>query len=211
MADLDLMAMLCSRLCHDLVSPIGAITNGAEILADEIDEEMRGEAIRLMSQSALEASKRLQFYRMAFGVAGGATQTIGLSQGHKVATAFYSGGAIELNWDEPRIEVNKSVLKILLNLILIAGETLIRGGSLEVRVNEDRDQLNLAVTATGSRVKINENVNAALSHSSHPVTLDTRAVPASLVSTLVAQLDGDLDVQIFGDTRVVLSARVPRR
>ena len=67
---MDLAALLCSRVCHDVISPVGAIVNGLEVLEDEDDPSMRDVALELIKKSARSASARLQFCRLAFGAAG---------------------------------------------------------------------------------------------------------------------------------------------
>ena len=77
MPDLDFAALLCSRLCHDLVSPVGAINNGLEILEEEKDASMREAVVDLITKSTQQTANKLQFFRLAFGAAGGFTEMIG--------------------------------------------------------------------------------------------------------------------------------------
>src|SRR5215831_2548722 len=95
---LDLAALLCSRVCHDIVSPVGAIINGLEVLEEEKDAEMRGFALDLIKRSAEQASARLQFCRLAFGAAGSAGAAIDTSDAEKVARALFSRERMELRW-----------------------------------------------------------------------------------------------------------------
>src|SRR5438132_8175316 len=86
---LDLAALLCSRVCHDLISPTGAIVNGLEVLDEkESDEETRNFALDLIKKSAKAASARLQFCRLAFGAAGTAGAHIEVGDAHAMAQAF---------------------------------------------------------------------------------------------------------------------------
>ena len=70
-SSLDLASLLCSRLCHDMLSPVGALSNGLELLADEKDPEMRRRCFELLEQSARISADKLKFFRLAFGAAGG--------------------------------------------------------------------------------------------------------------------------------------------
>src|SRR5467141_5121326 len=88
---LDLAALLCSRVCHDLISPSGAIVNGLEVLEESTDEETKSFALDLIKKSAKTASARLQFCRIAFGAAGSAGAQIDLDDAHAMARALIEG------------------------------------------------------------------------------------------------------------------------
>src|SRR6202140_3547889 len=95
---LELAALLCSRLCHDLISPVGAIVNGLEVLEDDNDEETKTFALELIKKSARVASARLQFCRLAFGAAGSAGATIDLGDAETVARGFLEDDKTKLGW-----------------------------------------------------------------------------------------------------------------
>src|SRR6188508_1792327 len=95
----DLAALLCSRLCHDLLSPIGALSNGLELLADEKDPEMRARCFELLEQSAKISADKLKFFRLAFGAAGGFGEEVDTEEAHAVIAALVGdNGRITLNW-----------------------------------------------------------------------------------------------------------------
>ena len=96
---LDLAALLCSRVCHDVISPVGAIVNGLEVLDGEEDEEMRTVAMELIKKSAMSASARLQFCRLAFGAAGSFGATIDTGDAEKVARDIFANGRTVLQWN----------------------------------------------------------------------------------------------------------------
>src|SRR5215469_9964371 len=98
MDDIDIAALLVSRLCHDLVSPVGAVVNGLEVLEDENDAAMRADALRLVAASAEQASARLQFARLAFGAAGSAGAELDLAEVGRIVSGLLNGGRIELVW-----------------------------------------------------------------------------------------------------------------
>src|SRR5262245_66554930 len=101
--DTLLANLLCSRLCHDLVGPVGAIGNGLEVLADEDDAEMRRQAIELLTFSAEEASRRLKFYRLAFGAAGGGEVALSLGEAREASRGLLTGGQVGLDWPDAAI------------------------------------------------------------------------------------------------------------
>src|ERR1017187_2967512 len=105
---LDLAALLCSRVCHDVISPVGAIVNGLEVLEDEKDTEMRAFAIELIKKSAHTASARLQFCRLAFGAAGSAGAAIDTGDAEQVARGLLADERTTLQWHAPRILMPKN-------------------------------------------------------------------------------------------------------
>ena len=130
---LDLAALLCSRVCHDVISPVGAIVNGLEVLEEDKDEGMREFALDLIRKSAKSASARLQFCRLAFGAAGSAGASIDTGDAEKVARGLFADERTTLNWEGPRAFMAKNKVKLLLNLCLIASACIPRGGVMNVR------------------------------------------------------------------------------
>ena len=129
---LDLAALLCSRVCHDLISPVGAIVNGLEVLEDENDESTKTFALELIKKSARTASARLQFCRIAFGAAGSAGAQIDLGDAESVARGFLEDEKTKLTWNLPRLLLGKNRIKLLLNLLILAGQTIPRGGTVRI-------------------------------------------------------------------------------
>jgi histidine phosphotransferase ChpT len=127
---LDLAALLCSRLCHDLISPVGAIINGLEVMEEDKNEETKTFALDLIKKSATQASAKLQFCRLAFGAAGSAGAQIELGDAEKAARGLLEDGKTTLVWNLPRALVAKNRAKLLLNMLLVASGTIPRGGTL---------------------------------------------------------------------------------
>ena len=137
---LDLAALLCSRVCHDLISSVGAIVNGIEVLEEDKDEETKTFALDLIKKSAHQASAKLQFCRLAFGAAGSAGAQIDLGDAEKVARGLFEDNKTTLVWNMPRELLAKNRVKLLLNMVLIAAGAVSRGGTLTVepRLSEQR-------------------------------------------------------------------------
>jgi histidine phosphotransferase ChpT len=127
---LDLAALLCSRLCHDLISPVGAIINGLEVMEEDKDEETKTFALELIKKSATQASAKLQFCRLAFGAAGSAGAQIETGDAEKAARGLFEDAKTALAWNLPRALVAKNRVKLLLNMLLVANGTIPRGGAL---------------------------------------------------------------------------------
>jgi histidine phosphotransferase ChpT len=151
LAGLDLAALLCSRVCHDLISPTGAIVNGLEVLEDSKDEETRDFALALIKKSAGQAAARLQFCRLAFGAAGSAGAEINLGDAEGVARGFVEDDKTKLAWNLPRALAPKNRVKLLLNLLLVATQAIPRGGTLSA---EGGPSQGFRITARGINARI---------------------------------------------------------
>src|SRR6202044_653659 len=142
---LDLAALLCSRVCHDLISPVGAIVNGIEVMEEDKNEETKTFALDLIKKSAHQASAKLQFCRLAFGAAGSAGAQIELGDAEKVARGLIEDGKTTIVWNLPREFVPKNRAKLLLNMLMVAVGTIPRGGILTI----DPAEGGYRVAATG--------------------------------------------------------------
>jgi histidine phosphotransferase ChpT len=151
---LDLAALLCSRVCHDLISPVGAIVNGLEVLEEEKDEATKEFALDLIKSSARKASAKLQFCRIAFGAAGSAGAQIDLGDAESIARGFLEDEKTKLAWNLPRALLAKNRVKLLLNMLVIAGQAIPRGGTLTVNPIGSGDSIGFKVSAAGTNAKV---------------------------------------------------------
>src|SRR6186713_651336 len=119
MNPVDFASLLCSRLCHDLMSPVGALNNGIELLADEQDPDMRDRCLDLLAESARTTANKLKFFRLAFGAAGGFGDAVDSSEAQSALQGLLSHGKVELGWMVGDAKLSKSAAKLLLNLALI--------------------------------------------------------------------------------------------
>lgn len=154
---LDLAALLCSRVCHDLISPVGAIVNGLEVLAEEKDEETQQFALDLIKKSAGTASAKLQFCRIAFGAAGSAGAQIDTGDAEKISRGFLEDDKTKIDWTLPRLLLPKNKVKLLLNMLLMAAQAIPRGGNLTVAPVGEGDSMGFKVSATGTNAKVPPN------------------------------------------------------
>jgi histidine phosphotransferase ChpT len=165
---LDLAALLCSRVCHDLISPVGAIVNGLEVMDEDKDEETRVFALDLIKKSAHQASAKLQFCRLAFGAAGSAGAQIDLGDAEKVARGLLGDDKTTIVWNLPRELLPKNRVKLLLNMLLVAVGTIPRGGTITVDPVEGGKGFRL--TASGLNARVAEATAGLLVGSpAHPV------------------------------------------
>jgi histidine phosphotransferase ChpT len=155
---MDLAALLCSRVCHDVISPVGAIVNGLEVLEDDDDPAMREVAIELIKKSAHSASARLQFCRLAFGAAGSVGASIDTGDAENVARGLFGTDRTSLAWSAPRQFLAKNKVKLLLNLCLIAAATIPRGGVISVDLSGGDDSVALRVASQGPNARLAHGV-----------------------------------------------------
>ncbi len=151
---LDLAALLCSRVCHDLISPIGAIVNGLEVLEEDKSDETRTFAMDLIKKSAHQASAKLQFCRLAFGAAGSAGAQIDLGDAEKVARGLLDDDKTSIIWNLPRELLGKNRAKLLLNMLLVAIGCIPRGGTLTIDPAEAGK--GFRITASGLNARLAE-------------------------------------------------------
>lgn len=192
MDDFDFSALLCSRLCHDLISPVGAIANGIEILAVEDDEYMRVEVMKLLEQSAGQTSDRLKFFRLAFGAAGGFGENIPLRDAENAIVSLYQNTPVEFEWNSQIHEMNKSAVKVMLNMLLMAGESLVRGGDLTVDITDQPEHVDVAVTVQGERVILQDRVRDALCGALEHDQVEAKTAPAFLAFKEAHKLNSEI-------------------
>jgi histidine phosphotransferase ChpT len=159
---LDLAALLCSRVCHDVISPVGAIVNGLEVMEDESDPGMKDFALDLIRKSARQASARLQFARIAFGAAGSAGAAIDTGDAEQVAKGFFHDDKTRLVWNAERQLLPKNRVKLLLNLLVMAAQGIPRGGEIEVTITGDESASTFLIAATGKNARIPPHAQALL-------------------------------------------------
>ncbi|MCC5978387.1 MAG: histidine phosphotransferase [Salinarimonas sp.] len=159
---LDLAALLCSRVCHDVISPVGAIVNGLEVMEDDSDPGMKDFALDLIRKSARQASARLQFARIAFGAAGSAGAAIDTGDAEQVAKGFFHDDKTRLAWNAQRQLLPKNRVKLLLNLLVMAAQGIPRGGDIDVTIEGDESASTFIIAATGKNARIPPHARALL-------------------------------------------------
>jgi histidine phosphotransferase ChpT len=210
---LDLAALLCSRVCHDLISSVGAVVNGLEVLEEDKDEETKIFALDLIKKSAHQASAKLQFCRLAFGAAGSAGAQIDLGDAEKVARGLLEDNKTTLVWNLPRQLSAKNRVKLVLNMLMIAASAVSRGGTLTVDpIPADKGLADegsatevtptgFRVTASGLNPKLNPAVAELVAGSS------AHAVDAHAIQPLYAGIlarDCGLTLTVQSDPNVVV-------
>jgi histidine phosphotransferase ChpT len=191
MNDLDFAALLVSRVCHDLVSPVGAVVNGLEVLEDERDATMRADALKLVTSSADQAAARLQFARIAFGAAGSAGAELDLNEIGRIVKGLSHGSKVEIDWQAAHVNWPKDWAKLLMNATLLASDGLPRGGQVRVETSADGAAPGFTVRASGQGARMLEDVEKAM-RGETGTALDGRSVQAYLTHKLARGVNAGL-------------------
>jgi histidine phosphotransferase ChpT len=210
MRGFELAALLSSRICHDLVSPVSALSNGVEMLGMEDDEAIRREALNLMEMSADQAANRLRFFRLAFGAAGGLSGTVDLTAAEQAARNMYADGKVRLIWRPEAGELPKPLVNIILTFVLLAGEALIRGGEMTVDVTSGAGLITVEVISTGTGARLKEQVARALTDDLLPADADAAAAPALFIRQVAEEIGATLTCEQHPENRIRLGAHVKR-
>ena len=198
----DLAALLCSRICHDIISPVGAINNGLELL-DEGGAD--ADAMNLIRTSARNASARLQFARIAFGAAGSAGMMIDTGDAEAVATAYVRNEKPELIWIGRRALLPKNKVKLLLNLILVSIGTIPRGGKITVALDDVETEPRFTLTSTGPMVRVPPKFLELHSGKKPEEPIDAHSVQPYYTLLLAREAGMQISIRASAD-EIVLSA-----
>ncbi|MCK0129144.1 histidine phosphotransferase family protein [Erythrobacter sp. F6033] len=205
----DLASMLCSRLCHDMLSPVGALANGLELLADEQDPEMRARCVELLEQSAKISTDKLKFFRLAFGAAGGFGENVPVEEAQDVVNALASDAKrVELNWAIAESSLPKPAVKVMLNLSQIALDALVRGGTLDIGAEKRDGNVEIVARATGPKIAFDETIGKALQGELSEADISSRTAAAHMIALLAEETGGGLQYAVT-DEALVLGAVLP--
>lgn len=199
----DLAALLCSRVCHDIISPVGAINNGLELLDEGGADD---DAMQLIRASARNASARLQFARIAFGAAGSAGMQIDTGDAEAVATALFANEKPELEWKGGRALLPKNKVKLLLNLLLVANGAIPRGGRLTAELKELESDAEFLLTARGPMVRVPAKFLELHSGNLPEDGIDAHSVQAYYTLLLARETGMSISIRANAD-EIVLAAQ----
>ncbi|WP_407150926.1 histidine phosphotransferase ChpT [Bradyrhizobium sp. ORS 86] len=202
---LELAALLCSRVCHDLISPVGAIVNGLEVLDDNPKPEDRDFALDLIRKSAKTASARLQFCRLAFGAAGSSGAQIDLGDAHNMAKGHIEDGKVTMSWNLPRLLLPKNRVKLLLNMLVIAQQTIPRGGTLTIDPVGEGEALSFRITSAGLNARVPQNI-VDLLNGTAANTVDAHAVQPHYTRLLAEACGLKVMLALDGDKVIVAAS-----
>lgn len=206
----DFASLLCSRLCHDLLSPVGALNNGLELLADETDPVMRARCMELLNESARVSANKLKFFRLAFGAAGGFGERVDTREAQVAIEGLLGDNKrLTLNWVVERADLTKSAIKVLLNLSMIAGDALLRGGRLTIGAEDSDGLTEIVLHAEGPRVVLDPELRAVLVDGAADEAITPRAAAAYMVHAIAEEAGGSIVVSDGEDGSLMFGATLP--
>lgn len=205
MNELEFSALLVSRVCHDLVSPLGAVVNGLEVLEDERDAAMRADALKIVGSSAAQALARIQFMRIAFGAAGSAGAALDLGEIGRLVTGLFAGSKVTLEWGAANLHWPKDWAKLLMNATLLAADCLPRGGTVTVTTGDATSAPSFRIHAASPHARVLEEVERALRGDTQTGQADARVVQTFLTHKLARSLNAGLTLTA-GEGSVELAA-----
>ena len=207
---IDLASLLCSRLCHDLLSPVGAMNNGIELLADEQDSEMRERCLELLTESARASANKLKFFRLAFGAGGGFGDDVDTREARSAIEGLYGPEKrIELGWVVAGDRLPKGAVKLLLNLAMIAGDALVRGGRLDVGVERSASAIEMVIRAEGPRVLVDPKMRETIVKGASGGAVEPRAAGAWLAHALAAEAGGSIQLSDAAADMLLIGVTLP--
>lgn len=194
--DLKVAELLCSRLCHELVNPVGAVNNGVELLTELAAADP--ETLSLIFGSARSAASRLQFYRLAYGQAAGVSADLTLAEALSLARGVVETSRLRLV--EPAevdavVRLGRPATKLLLNLLVLASEALPRGGAVSVTFIASSGRRTLVVSAEGDQPGLGPETLAAAQNALPDDELSARTVHAYFTARLSSALDLPFEIE----------------
>lgn len=210
MNSVELASLLCSRLCHDLLSPVGALNNGIELLADEQDPDMRERCLELLAESARATANKLKFFRLAFGAGGGFGDEIDTREAKTALEGLYGADKqTELGWMVADDKLPKGAVKLLLNLAMIAGDALVRGGRLDVGAERRGGSLEMVIRAEGPRILLDPKLRETIAQGHSGGEVEPRAAGAWLARTLANEAGGSIQLSDPAEPALLIGVTLP--
>jgi histidine phosphotransferase ChpT len=204
----SLAALLSARICHDLISPIGALGTAIEVLDDDANTEMHEDAMGLVRLSSKQAGAKLRFLRLAFGAGGSAPGIIGVDELKSLIADMYEGGKASINWGESVDGLEKNTARLLLNLTMLAVQAVPRGGEVMIRANQASGATTVHLAATGPKSRLDANVEKTLAGKAPEDGFDGRTIQPFYAGMIARELKGSVTTMVDGET-VNFTAHIP--
>ena len=204
----SLAALLCARICHDLISPVGALSTAIEILDDDSNTDMHSDAMDLIRNSSRQANAKLKFLRLALGAGGSAPGIIAIHEIKALVEGMYGEAKANLIWNTAGNGIDKNGARILLNLVMLAVQAVPRGGDITLNVTQDASALTLVLDATGPKSRLDAAIEKTLSGKTPEDGFDGRTVQPFYTGMLIRESKGSASAAIEGET-VTFRANLP--
>ena len=191
-----LSSLMCARICHDLVSPIGALGTALEVLGDESNKDMHEDALDLIRMSAGQASHKLQYLRLAFGASGSTPGIIATEELKRLVTGMYGEGKVDIAWDEQLGGLEKTRARLVLNLVMLAVQSIPRGGKLLITLKKDDANEHIMLRSEGPKPRLNPEIKSTLSGGAPEDGFDGRTIQPFFTGMIIRELKATLSTHV---------------
>ena len=205
----SLAALLSARICHDLISPIGALGTAIEVLDDEANVEMHEDAMGLVRLSSKQAGAKLRFLRLAFGSGGSRPGVVGMEELKTLTNDMYEGGKASIIWGECADGLEKNTARLLLNLVMLAVQSVPRGGDIVITATENSGASTLSLAATGPKSRLDAAIEKTLAGKAPEDGFDGRTIQPFYAGMIARELKGSVTTSVEGET-VNFNAHIPQ-
>lgn len=204
----DLASLISSRICHDLISPIGALNTAIEVLDDTESKEMHEDALKLIKLAASEASAKLSYLRIALGTNSTSKDVMNLDKLKLITENMFNTEKFSFNWDMSEIKLEKSIARILLNILMLAIQSIPRGGKVTIKIEEKYDKLKLVTSANGIKSRLDKQTEDAFKGILPSEEIDGRVIQSFFTGILIDDLNGRIEA-FKTDGNVIFNVTIP--
>lgn len=204
----DLASLISSRICHDLISPIGALNTAIEVLDDTESKEMHEDALKLIKLAASEASAKLSYLRIALGTNSTSKGVMNLDKLKLITENMFNTEKFSFNWDMSEIKLEKSIARILLNILMLAIQSIPRGGKVTIKIEEKYDKLKLVTSANGIKSRLDKQTEDAFKGILPSEEIDGRVIQSFFTGILIDNLNGRIEA-FKTDGNVIFNVTIP--
>ena len=204
----DLASLISSRICHDLISPIGALNTAIEVLDDTESKEMHEDALKLIKLAASEASAKLSYLRIALGTNSTSKGVMKLDKLKLITENMFNTEKFSFNWDVSEIKLEKSIARILLNILMLAIQSIPRGGKVTIKIEEKSDKLKLVTSANGIKSRLDKQTEDAFKGILPSEEIDGRVIQSFFTGVLIDDLNGRIEA-FKTDGNVIFNVTIP--
>lgn len=204
----DLASLISSRICHDLISPIGALNTAIEVLDDTESKEMHEDALKLIKLAASEASAKLSYLRIALGTNSTSKGVMNLDKLKLITENMFNTEKFSFNWDVSEIKLEKSIARILLNILMLAIQSIPRGGKVTIKIEEKSDKLKLVTSANGIKSRLDKQTEDAFKGIIPSEEIDGRVIQSFFTGVLIDDLNGRIEA-FKTDGNVIFNVTIP--
>lgn len=204
----DLASLISSRICHDLISPIGALNTAIEVLDDTESKEMHEDALKLIKLAASEASAKLSYLRIALGTNSTSKGVMNLDKLKLITENMFNTEKFSFNWDVSEIKLEKSIARILLNILMLSIQSIPRGGKVTIKIEEKSDKLKLVTSANGIKSRLDKQTEDAFKGIIPSEEIDGRVIQSFFTGILIDNLNGRIEA-FKTDGNVIFNVTIP--